>query len=56
LTPEGFVELATKARVLVGNSSFGIREASFIGIPVVNIGKRQSGRQKAENVLIFQKF
>ena len=51
LSPEGFVELATKARALVGNSSFGIREASFIGLPVVNIGKRQSGRQKAENVL-----
>jgi GDP/UDP-N,N'-diacetylbacillosamine 2-epimerase (hydrolysing) len=55
LSPEGFVELATKARVLVGNSSFGIREASFIGIPVVNIGKRQTGRQKAENVLDIPK-
>ena len=51
LSPERFVELATKAKVLVGNSSFGIREASFIGLPIVNIGKRQSGRQKAENVL-----
>ncbi len=51
LSPERFVELASKARVLVGNSSFGIRESSFIGIPVVNIGRRQSGRQKAQNVL-----
>jgi UDP-hydrolysing UDP-N-acetyl-D-glucosamine 2-epimerase len=51
LSPEKFVELATKAKALVGNSSFGIREASFIGLPVINLGKRQSGRQKAENVL-----
>jgi UDP-hydrolysing UDP-N-acetyl-D-glucosamine 2-epimerase len=51
LAPEDFVSLAMNAKVMVGNSSFGIREASFIGLPVVNIGKRQSGRQKAENVL-----
>ena len=51
LTPEDFVKLALWAKTLIGNSSFGIREASFIGLPVVNIGKRQSGRQKAANVL-----
>jgi UDP-hydrolysing UDP-N-acetyl-D-glucosamine 2-epimerase len=51
LSPEDFVGLAITAKTLVGNSSFGIREASFIGLPVVNIGKRQSGRQKAANVL-----
>lgn len=51
LPPEDFVSLAVQSRVLVGNSSFGIREASFIGLPVINIGKRQFGRQKAHNVL-----
>ena len=51
LPPEDFVKLAIDATVLVGNSSFGIRESSFIGLPVVNIGKRQYGRQKAKNVL-----
>jgi UDP-hydrolysing UDP-N-acetyl-D-glucosamine 2-epimerase len=51
LAPEKFVDLAIYSKVLVGNSSFGIRESSYIGLPVINIGARQSGRQKAENVL-----
>lgn len=51
LAPEKFVELAIHSRVLIGNSSFGIRESSYIGLPVMNMGARQSGRQKAENVL-----
>ncbi len=51
LAPERFVELAIHSKVLIGNSSFGIRESSYIGLPVINIGARQSGRQKAENVL-----
>jgi len=50
LQPEDFVKLAVTAKIMIGNSSFGIREASFIGLPVINIGARQSGRQKAENV------
>ena len=36
---------------LVGNSSSGIREGAFIGTPVVNIGSRQSNREKGKNVL-----
>lgn len=56
LPPEEFVALATNAKALIGNSSFGIREASFIGLPVVNIGKRQFGRQKAGNVLDIPEF
>lgn len=50
IPPEQFIELACKASIMVGNSSFGIREASFIGLPVLNIGNRQSGRQRASNV------
>ena len=53
LAPEAFVDLALAAKVMVGNSSFGIREASFIGLPVINVGKRQAGRQKALNVFDF---
>jgi UDP-hydrolysing UDP-N-acetyl-D-glucosamine 2-epimerase len=53
LAPETFVDLALAANVMVGNSSFGIREASFIGLPVINVGKRQAGRQKALNVIDF---
>jgi UDP-N-acetylglucosamine 2-epimerase len=37
--------------VIVGNSSAGIREASFLGIPAVDIGDRQLGRERAENVV-----
>jgi UDP-hydrolysing UDP-N-acetyl-D-glucosamine 2-epimerase len=37
--------------VLVGNSSSGIIEAATFGIPVVNIGERQSGRERNGNVV-----
>lgn len=50
LTPEKFMFLASKSVILIGNSSFGIRESSYLGIPVINLGKRQLGRQKALNV------
>ena len=38
------------ARAIVGNSSSGIREAAFLGTPCVNIGSRQSGRDRCENI------
>ena len=49
-TPEIFIKIATQASIMVGNSSFGIRESSFIGLPVVNLGQRQRNRQRGENV------
>lgn len=39
------------ASVMVGNSSSGIIETSPFGLPVVNIGSRQEGRERAENVI-----
>ena len=36
---------------LVGNSSSGIREGAFIGTPCVNVGTRQSGRERGQNVI-----
>ena len=51
MTPEDFLRLLVKARVLVGNSSVGIRESAYLGIPVVNIGNRQSGRDRGPNVI-----
>lgn len=36
---------------MVGNSSVGIRECSFLGLPVVNIGTRQNRRLRGENVI-----
>jgi UDP-hydrolysing UDP-N-acetyl-D-glucosamine 2-epimerase len=37
--------------VCVGNSSSGIKETSALGCPVVNIGSRQNGRLRADNVI-----
>jgi UDP-hydrolysing UDP-N-acetyl-D-glucosamine 2-epimerase len=50
LPPNRFLRLLTQASVLVGNSSCGIRESSYLGVPVVDIGSRQHGRQRASNV------
>lgn len=44
LHPEIFVNLLRKTSCLVGNSSAGIKECSFLGTPVVNIGSRQNQR------------
>jgi UDP-hydrolysing UDP-N-acetyl-D-glucosamine 2-epimerase len=46
-----FVKLLSLSKCLIGNSSAGIRECSFMGVPVVNIGKRQEGRLCANNVI-----
>ena len=47
---ETYVRLMQKAACLVGNSSSGIREGAFIGTPVVNIGTRQTARDRGRNV------
>ena len=39
------------ARAMVGNSSSGIIEAPALKLPVVNIGNRQAGRERAGNVI-----
>ena len=51
ILPRDFISLLKHASVLVGNSSSGIKEASFFGTPVVNVGTRQNGRTRAEYVL-----
>jgi UDP-N-acetylglucosamine 2-epimerase len=51
LPPLEFLRVLLGARVLVGNSSAGIRECSFLGVPAVNVGQRQAGRERATNVL-----
>ena len=50
LDPEEYLKLIYHSKVIVGNSSSGIREASFMGIPSVNIGNRQINREKYKNV------
>lgn len=50
LAPERFLRLLTQASALIGNSSAGIRECAYLGVPVVNVGTRQFGRERAKNV------
>ncbi|OLE84111.1 MAG: UDP-N-acetyl-D-glucosamine 2-epimerase, UDP-hydrolysing [Acidobacteria bacterium 13_1_20CM_2_65_9] len=46
-----FIALLKRTACLVGNSSAGIKECSYLGTPVVNIGARQQGRLNAEHVV-----
>ncbi len=43
--------LLREVAVLIGNSSSGIMEAASFAVPVVNVGFRQKGRERARNVL-----
>ena len=51
LKPQDFFILMNTCAVMVGNSSAGIREGSFIGTPYVNVGSRQSHREMSENTI-----
>lgn len=51
LNIEHFSPLLANARCIVGNSSTGIREAAFLGVPCVNIGSRQQNRSRSRNVI-----
>jgi len=46
-----FIALLKRTACVVGNSSAGIKECSFLGTPVVDIGGRQQGRLSAGNVV-----
>jgi UDP-hydrolysing UDP-N-acetyl-D-glucosamine 2-epimerase len=46
-----FLGLLRDCAMLVGNSSSGIIEAASFGAPVIDIGPRQQGRERGENVM-----
>lgn len=48
---EDYARLINNCACLVGNSSSGIREGSFLGVPAVNIGTRQGGREHGGNLV-----
>lgn len=50
LPRERYLGLLAAADVLVGNSSSGIIESPSFGLPTVDVGRRQEGRQRAGNV------
>ncbi len=51
LDPVTYWSLLGQVALLIGNSSSGIMEAASFALPVVNIGFRQKGRERARNVL-----
>lgn len=51
LGARGYFSVMRAAAAMVGNSSSGIIEAPSLGLPVVNVGSRQSGRVRATNVI-----
>jgi len=51
MEPHDFLRLIKNSKALIGNSSVGIRECSFLGVPVVNIGTRQNARERGVNVI-----
>ena len=46
-----FLKLLANSKGLIGNSSVGIRECAYLGVPVVNIGSRQNRRDRGHNVI-----
>jgi len=45
-----FSELMRHASAMLGNSSAGVREAPFLGVPSLNIGSRQNSRAKSPSI------
>jgi UDP-hydrolysing UDP-N-acetyl-D-glucosamine 2-epimerase len=49
--PNDFLRLIYHSSCLIGNSSVGVRESSYLGVPTVNIGSRQAGRDRGHNII-----
>lgn len=48
---EYFLTLLKNSQFIIGNSSAGIREAPYYGIPIINIGTRQQNRAIHSDIL-----
>ncbi|MEO7975752.1 UDP-N-acetylglucosamine 2-epimerase [Flavobacterium sp.] len=48
---EYFLTLLKNSQFIIGNSSAGIREAPYYGIPIINIGTRQQNRAINANII-----
>ncbi|MGB4107337.1 MAG: UDP-N-acetylglucosamine 2-epimerase [Alphaproteobacteria bacterium] len=51
MSPPDFMRVLYGSLGIVGNSSVAIREASYLGVPAVNIGSRQNARERGPNVI-----
>jgi UDP-hydrolysing UDP-N-acetyl-D-glucosamine 2-epimerase len=50
MEPADFLRLLVASNGIVGNSSVAIRECSYLGVPAIDIGSRQSNRERGPNV------
>tara|TARA_R110000868_G_C10963746_1_gene768815 strand:+ start:154 stop:1278 length:1125 start_codon:yes stop_codon:yes gene_type:complete len=48
---EYFLTLLKKSQFIIGNSSAGVREAPYYGIPTINIGTRQHNRAFSNSII-----
>ena len=48
--PDEYLKIIKNSLCLIGNSSSGIRESSYLSIPFVNVGNRQNQREGGENL------
>ena len=46
-----YIKVLSTTKCILGNSSSGVREGNYMGVPCVNIGTRQQGREKGSNVI-----
>jgi UDP-hydrolysing UDP-N-acetyl-D-glucosamine 2-epimerase len=46
-----YLGILKNSKVLLGNSSSGIIEAGYFGVPFINMGIRQNGRESTKNVI-----
>ncbi len=51
LPMEIFIKLMDQCACMIGNSSSAIREGAIIGVPAIDIGTRQQGRDKGKNII-----
>lgn len=50
-SPEDYYRIISNCRCLIGNTSSGIREGAFLGVPYVCVGTRQSNREHGSNTV-----
>lgn len=48
---EDYIDLMNSSDIMIGNSSSGIIEAPTLKIPVINVGHRQQGRDRSDNII-----
>ena len=53
LEPKEFYSLLKYCKCLIGNTSSGIKEGAFLGVPYICIGNRQANREVGRNVITF---